>query len=133
MRFSERQGFKNYDDFIQTESMNESLRNSIWNKIVVTYYYSTNNYITDCVKIIALFFRKTTLDELPYIDDGIFKWLKKYFFELAWYEVYDLLEFLVSYHTIIIRNSYSNLNQAQKKVWNLVFEQENSGFRFFMG
>lgn len=130
MRFSERQGFKNYNDFIQTESMDESLRNSIWNTIVTTYYDSRTNHIYNCVRAIAYHFRKTPLDELPYDDYDKREWLKKYYYSLEWYEVYDLLEFLVSNHSIIIGSRYSGVNREQRDFWNIILERENSGYRF---
>lgn len=130
MRFSERQGFKNYNDFIQTESMNESLRNSIWNTIVTTYYDIRENYIYNCVRSIAFHFRKTPLDELPYDSYDKREWLKKYFFSLEWYEVYDLIEFLVSNHSQIVESRYTDDNQEQREIWNYILERENSGYRF---
>jgi hypothetical protein len=127
MRFSERQGFKNYNDFIQTESMNESLRNSIWNTILTTYY---NAHIENCVNIIAYHFRKTALDELPNDDYDKRDWLKKYFYDLNWYEVYDLIEFLVSNHNIIVNNKYTDERPKLRELWNNILERENSGYRF---
>lgn len=127
MRFSERQGFKNYNDFIQTESMDDSLRNSIWNTILTLYY---DKHIYSCVRSIAYHFRKTALDELPYQDYDKRDWLKDYFYNLSWYEVYDLLEFLVSEHNAITGSRYSDETRKQCVLWNYILERENSGFRF---
>lgn len=127
MKFSERQGFKNFNDFIQTDSMDDSLRNSIWNTILTVYY---SKHIHNCVKTIAYHFRKTPLDELPYEDYAKREWLKKYFFGLNWYEVYDLIEFLVTHHNLIIEEKYSSKTRQQCEMWNYILERDNSGYRF---
>ncbi len=47
-------------------------------------------------KHVAQFFRKSPVDELPYSRDyECRRWLKNYFYELKWYEVYDFIEFFV--------------------------------------
>lgn len=130
MKFSERQGFNKYNDFIQVESIDESLRNSIWNTIVITYYVPGNSHSYKCTRAVAYHFRKTPLDELPYEDYEKQKWLKDYLYSLEWYAVYDLIEYLVNNHSTIIDNKYSNDTIRQRDLWNTILERENSGYRF---
>jgi hypothetical protein len=132
MRFSERQGFKDHNDFIQTESMDDSLRNSLWNVIVSTYYDSDSSHIVILTNQVAFHFRKSIMDELPDSEYGQKEWLKQYFYSLEWFEVYDLLEFLVLNHTVITEESdYETAEQII--LWNHILERENSGYRFIKG
>lgn len=130
MKFSERQGFKEPSGFIQSETMDEKLQNTIWNTIVTLYYDSGNNVIDACVKSIAYNFRKTPIDELPYSGYEKKVWLKEYYYSLNWYEVYDLIEFLSIHHNLIAGNRYKDEKNDIIILWNILLERENSGYRF---
>lgn len=132
MKFSERQGFKDHNDFIQTDSMDESLRNSLWNIIVTTYYDSEYNYFEKLTNYVAFHFRKSIMDEIPFSDYEKREWLKKYYYNLEWFEVYDLIEFLVSNHSLITEDSDYETEELIN-LWNVILERENSGFRFIAG
>jgi hypothetical protein len=44
--------------------------------------------------------------------------------------VYDLIEFLVSNHNIIVSNKYGDERPKQRELWNIILERDNSGYRF---
>jgi len=130
-KFSERIGVNDSTPIIQSEGMNDDLRNSLWN-FIHSQYDSRYDYWIPLAKWIAQFFRKVPVDELPYRDYECRKWVKEYFYSLEWYEVYDLIEFIVENNERIIQ--YPELRGDKlRKVYNSIFERELSGYRFIAG
>jgi hypothetical protein len=131
-KFSERIGAIDTVPTIQTEGMSDELRNSIWNVIHLQYNNVQREYWISLAKWIAQFFRKVPVDELPFRDYDCRKWIKAYFYELEWYEVYDLVEFLVENNQSIVE--YSSLRGEQlANTYNVIFKRELSGYRFISG
>jgi hypothetical protein len=130
-KFSERMGLKEDLPTIQTDGMNDALRNSLWN-FLHTLYESKYDYWISVAKWSARFFFKVPLDELPFGSYDNRKWLKTHFYNLKWYEVYDFIEFIVNGHDKIIRYHNQNRPKLIKSI-NIIFEQELSGFRFISG
>ncbi|MFX0204064.1 MAG: AbiJ-NTD4 domain-containing protein [Candidatus Hodarchaeota archaeon] len=82
------------------------------------------------------------VDELPYEDYKCRRWVKNYFYDLEWYEVYDLTEFTVNNHVAMTREYYSyghdyRDHEVSKldliKRINFILERELSGYRFISG
>lgn len=143
MRFSERHGYKSVRDIVQIESIDEPLRNALWNYLKILawdqvamstgmysgYYLSShaNREIkTLCQRLWFNYFKKP-LDQLT--DDwiSVHASLRKYFFECEWYEVYDFIEF--------VANNYDRHNFKEKfiKACNQSLEKEVSAYRFVDG
>ncbi len=83
-------------------------------------------------EISAQFFFKSPVDELPGYNHRCHEWLKGRFYALSWYEVYDYVEFVVEWY------DRSNVRQRYRKdqltaVFNRIFEEELSGYRFIAG
>jgi hypothetical protein len=130
-KFSERLGFKEHVPTIQTDGMNDALRNSLWN-FLNSLYESQHDYWKPAAKWSAQFFFKVPVDELPYQDYENRKWLKARFYNLKWYEVYDFIEFIVDNHERIIR--YPSHNRTNLlEIFNIIFERELAGYRFISG
>jgi hypothetical protein len=130
-KFSERMGFKEHLPIIQTDGMSDALRNSLWN-FLHTLYENTNNYWIPVAKLSARLFFKVPVDELPFHDSDNRKWLKARFYDLKWFEIYDYIEFIVNNHELIIK--YTNPSYTELiEVFNIIFEEELSGFRFISG
>ncbi len=91
-RFSERIGVVDSVGFLQTEDMNNALRNSLWNYLHSLFKGNTDDWVA-LAKAVARFFRKVPVDELQ--GHNCQSWVKAYFFSLKWYEVYELIEFVV--------------------------------------
>lgn len=134
MRFSERMGFKEPLSIIQSEGMSDDLRISLWNifyKLYLTHESEQKSYSSGCTKSldevtsnIWMNFLKLEIDIKP--EFGYNKFQSKFkdiFFNLEWYEVYDLLEFIVNYDYTIRGNQF-------KKACNVIFERELSAYRF---
>jgi hypothetical protein len=81
---------------------------------------------------LLVFFLKVPVDELPYEDYECRRWLKDHFYKLKWYEVYDLIEFIVENHGQIIRYPEHQRDELEE-LFNIIFEQELSGYRFISG
>lgn len=132
MRFSERQGLRPVKSAIQVDSMDEALRNSLWNVLqsVVwdshedrgSYSYSTSSNLFALFKTYWADFFKVPTDQIPtYVSDAI-KQIRDYYFEAKWHDVYDFVEFTAAYLTKSRPKFVLLCNQA--------LEREVSGFRF---
>ena len=110
-RFSQRYGYLPVKEAIQIESMDSDLRNSLWNALDI-YFWSPlytpsaiglsdfqNTKIRSIFKSIYADYFKHPLDSLSYDWGRTHGDLRKYFFECAWHEVYDFLEFMTKLDT----------------------------------
>jgi len=82
-------GLADHIPTIQTEGMNNALRNSLWNFLHSLYENEKYDYWILVANFVARFFLKVPVDELPYRDYDCRKWLKAHFYTLTWYEVYN--------------------------------------------
>lgn len=134
MRFSERKNLKKLSTLIQTDEINEELRNSIWNVLFLSKWdiesattsYDRQKALEDFDTFSAILWFshfKKPVDARP---DGFNKKLqliRRYFMEGEWYEVYDLLEFTLSYYK----------DESLTEFVNNILERELSGYRFING
>lgn len=109
--FSERKGLKPVRDTIQTDSMTEELRNSLWNGLHVIIWgadgflhsrYSSMPEIDVFSEHLWFSYFKKPIDTRPsfrFLDrsERILKITRDYFFGAQWHEVYDFLEFVVGF------------------------------------
>jgi hypothetical protein len=93
-RFSERKGYRPVKSLAQRESMDDDLRNDLWNTLYVWYFSSDKGIdyrkLPDLSYLVHIMWRdyfKRPLDSLGGWPD-IFDEIKKYFFECEWFEVY---------------------------------------------
>ena len=104
MRFSERQGFYPVKRVLQFDSMDDGLRNRLWNGLASLLWQeprqfdsfeSPSNY-----SIAALMRRlwhehfKKPIDTIPRSCTKAIDVVRRFYFSCQWYEVYDLLEFI---------------------------------------
>lgn len=137
MKFSERMGFKKVAEVIQVESMNDSLRNGIWNVLYnydfgergFTYSssHSTPARIEPFSKVLWARYFKEPIDGRPRDNPKIFERIRKYFFQCQWHEVYDFVEFCVRYYK---RGYYKD--ELSERLNNML-ESELSGYRIIEG
>ena len=133
MKFSERFGFKIQSNIIQAEDMNDELRISIWNVFYKFYLEYDAKSISERrnLKIspeqitasIWMRFLKKRIDKIAdfgytrFIDD-----FEQIFFGLEWYEVYDMIEFILSIDETIRGEEF-------KSICNKILEIEMSAYR----
>jgi hypothetical protein len=128
MSFSIRQGYKSNDTTIQSESISEDLRNSIWNVLDLTIWqpalYSMYNlggsqFTMFCTSLWFEYF-KQPIDKMPDNINQRLAFIRSYFFGCKWYEVYDLIEFILNHFD----------NYKSKEEMNTILEREFSGYRY---
>lgn len=130
LRFSQRKGYKPVSQVIQREGMSADLRNSLWN-VLDTLWNALNTYSRESEArdfTIDLWrdYYKEPLDTIPSVGYGMSPFepvralIRKHYFRDEWYEVYDFLEFVLSY--------FSDSGIVERV--NSVLERELSGYRF---
>jgi len=131
--FSQRKGIKPVRTEIQRESMDDDLRMGLWNTLYKCYFgylpFSNDGdyyYYIDLSEhldrdIWGSYFKRS-LDEMK--DSQTYSYIKIYFFECKWHEVYDLIEF--------IHKTYLNqiINENFKEECNKILELNLSAYRF---
>jgi hypothetical protein len=140
MKFSERYGHKQVKNALQTDSMDQELRNALWSTLKI-YYWNTiapdvglyrNYYISNdsnpqiyalCVNL-WLYYFKQPLDTLSHQWSDVHDFLREYFFKCHWFEVYDFIEFVAQNHP----EDWYNDQFVQR--CNSFLEQEVSAYRF---
>ncbi len=131
--FSERKGLKPVSEIIQFDSMNEALRNSLWNALDVALW-STDDFIyrqygqphiEPLSKSLWFHYFKKPIDSRPDRASKILAAIREYFFSCRWNEVYDFLEFIVS--------AYERSKPRLPEFLNSFLERELSGYRFVAG
>ena len=129
MKFSEKYGFTPVRSVLQTGSMDDGLRNRLWNLICVTYFATISKYwtyLSNYQDAEATFraiwhshFKKTT-DSISQSYEDALQELRELYFKLKWFEVYDFIQFLVDFdpQTNFIENA------------NGILKEELSGYQF---
>lgn len=131
MKFSERYGFTNIKSALQIDSIDDELWNSLWNCINVCFFdvkgaepmgSISSNTNFPILKEIWFEFLKKPIDELLSYTFNlqVYTYLKRYFFDLEWYEVYDFVEFMGEFRP----------NDRFITLVNKVLEREKAGYRF---
>lgn len=131
MRFSERVGLVKVKDSIQMDSIDNDLKNGLWNVFYSFHFDKTESvYIENweqnklMIDIWHNFFKKP-IDKIPSTVQMVIKELRNWFFQCEWYELYDFIEFCT-------KNEISDNERIIKK-YNLILEREVSAFRFISG
>jgi hypothetical protein len=135
-RFSERKGLKKARTEIQVNSMDEALRNRLWN--VLDYYYwrrcsleydeITGEMGSFLNKLWHNYFKEPvdTISDYGSWEEALEN-IRERYFELQWFEVYDFLEFVAD------NFPDEDANQRFTKTCNDVLEKELSAYRFVGG
>jgi hypothetical protein len=139
LKFSQRVGITPIEKAIQIESIDIDLRSSLWSLLTIFYWdrfdkpkYDSLMCRADQIKgsnLDTLFthmwldYFKRPIDSIPKLFNDALPGLKKYFFKSKWYEVYDFIEFCVSYSIESQREKFTD-------ACNSYLERENSGYRF---
>ncbi len=138
--FSQRKGIKPIKSLIQVDSMDEALRNGLWNAITIyywdrvrplshvnEYYLSSNEQVEILVRRIWMYHFKKQIDTLGNEWFGVLKQIRNHFFTCQWNEVYDFVEF--------VANNYPDkyMNEKYITYCNTILKQEISGYRFVGG
>jgi hypothetical protein len=127
MKFSQRIGKTPVKTILQVESIDEELKNRLWNVVREEFFnqfsdphdeYSQIGEV--CARIWKDFFGET-IDTIPSYGrtisvESFILTLKDWFYHAKWYEIYDLIEFIVEIDKEILLGDISNFfNKALEK------------------
>ena len=137
MKFSQRIGKTPVKTALQIESIDSDLMNRMWN-IILEKFFGSLSFSADAFseteagqvcKLIWKEFFKKTIDTLPAYSgnglvyyDGFIEFLRKWYFDAIWYEIYDFIEFLALIDSKVRVTKFS-------KSCNIVLKQEVAGYR----
>lgn len=131
MRFSQRMNIRPIKTELQIESMDDDLRNGLWN-CFQQYFLAQFNMIQELeiifFKPLFMHHLKLPLDTIPRMHDERMQYLRNYYFGREWYEVYDFLEFLFQVNFKEWRPYINSTNF--RNACNSILERELSGYRF---
>jgi hypothetical protein len=136
MKFSQRIGKRPIKTILQVESIDTDLRNRLWNIILEKFFDQLEDYTSDSetqkgkvCKFIWKEFYGQPIDTIPsyhnsniVVTAGCVDYIRKWFYEGEWYDVYDLLEFVTAIAENTLRNNFTDS-------CNNALEREVAGYR----
>ena len=131
VRFSQRMGLKPVRAEIQKDSMDESLKNGLWNALyaIILSGMKAHGYDRDSYRLAAFLwdsYFNLPLDEIPPGELFVGE-IRNYINSCEWFEVYDLMEEVLK-HTMEPRVKSRFLDGCKT-----VLQRELSGFRLIDG
>lgn len=134
MRFSERKNYKKPSTLIQTDGVNDELRNSLWSVLFLSKWdmgsatthsesFQTEQNIDTFSTALWFDYFKKPVDTRPSAFQHTLQAIRSYFMECEWYEVYDFLEFTLAFYK----------DGGLSELVNAILERELSGYRFING
>lgn len=130
--FSQKYGYKPVKSIVQFESMDDDLRNGLWNALYIEYWERMHSaYIQEdtsgikwLMRRMWLDFFKKPIDTLPPGWSVARNQIRTYFFKCPWNEVYDFVQF--------VANNYPHdaVNESFVEYCNNILQREVSGYRF---
>ncbi len=132
--FSQRYGYKPMKDIIQVETMDDDLRNGLWNALDYFYWSNAkpeytitsepNKHLGLLLKRIGRDYFKVPVDTIGESWASAHREVRNYFFGCLWNEVYDFIQFVAN-------NYYSgSVNDDFIEYCNEILKRELSGYRF---
>lgn len=132
--FSQRQGVKPIRSFTQLESMDEALRNRLWNAVTLHYWDKISETHLPAMPPVRVWIQqmwhdlfKEPVDTINEYWPNVLKQLRQKFFAAPWNEVYDFVEFVAGTFPV------GQMKHKFIEGCNGVLEQENSAYRFVGG
>ena len=134
MLFSQRKGIKPVKNVIQIDSMDDDLRNGLWNTLTIYYWNRVKGIfiheykdMDNLFKTIWFSYFKLPLDTIDDYYKDTYNEIRKYFFKCEWYEVYDFVEFVAK------KYSDERVNKNFMNVCNSILNRDLSAYRFVGG
>lgn len=130
MRFTERSGKRQIKTDIQSDWMNNELRNGLWN-IIYSFIIEDiknarslyNSGHKDLIESIWFSFLKEPIDTIPNGPNSIAEHLRNLFFNWDYLEVYDFIDFIAQQNGNFDNSEYIDS-------CNFILKREISGYRF---
>lgn len=134
MNFSQRIGVVPATKQLQIDSIDEDLRNGLWNvlKLAILDNLSTSRYGGEesefdvFCKILWHSLYKLAIDRIPSNSFRAEEQIRDTYFNSQWYQIYDLIDFIACINPEVLDLKYDQF----KNSCNNIFEREFSGYRF---
>ncbi len=133
MRFSERMSYTKSKVELQLEGIDSDLRNGIWSYLTLNIFqYFEDKIFSETPRHQSMMhftanlwlnFFKRPIDTMPREKDRIISFLREWYFGAEWYEVYNLIEFVIENH-----DNEEEITTLIKSL-NDILERELSGYR----
>lgn len=135
-RFSQRRGLKAVKVEIQTEAMDQDLRNGLWNALHIHCFkrlgyirsYEFDEYSDGLATALWEDFFKLAFDTFPVSGSQFVGEVKDRYDSFEWFEVYDLIEFVSSFLSELEDDEDYSVSDFDEEC-NRVLEREISGYR----
>jgi hypothetical protein len=141
--FSQRHGFQPVRSIVQRESMDEPLRNNLWDalkdfywdQVTPSFIGARGPWLSDHPEIKILMrslwhlFFQVPADTLSNNWTETRLKIRRWFFEAEWFEVYDMIEFIANHYP----DKDDSVNNDFMQFCNLVLERNISAYRFVGG
>lgn len=134
MRFSQRKGITKPRTEIQTDYIDEYLKNGLWNVLTVFYWRDgeavSHTYpkieMQNFLSVLWHSFFKWRVDSIPYDWRECLSEIEEFYFDgrTPWYVLYDFIEFVAQNYPS------KELNERFMDSCNVVLERELSAYRF---
>ncbi len=122
-KFSDRMGITTPPTELQVESMNDDLRNSLWNLLTQIFEMRWKKLLG----LLLFHYYKCPIDKMPAYDNQCCEIIRDKFFKASWFEVYNLIEY-------IVRNIERLTGEDRFEGFlNGILERELSGYRVVRG
>jgi len=129
--FSQRMGFETLKKAFQIDSIDDDLRNGLWNMLTIYYWDKIEvDYLSDDEEL-YLFFKslwishfKKPVDTLKDDWGNTYHEIRSYYFKCDWNKVYDLIEFIARFY------EDKTTNSNFRKACNSILKKNNSAYRF---
>lgn len=141
MLFSQRRGLKPVKSVVQTDSMDDDLRNGLWNALSDVYWQNVrvtsydsflnepNSDLNPFVRSLWHLYFKLPLDTVKDNWPSVYQTIRGYFFKAPWHEVYDFLEFTLERYP----DRYNDKRKRFVHLCDAILEREVSAYRFVGG
>jgi hypothetical protein len=134
MKFSQRIGKTPVTKKLQVESLDEDLKNGLWNglklfvldKLAKYDQYRNDTEFDIFCHILWHHHFKLPVDTIPEYDSRSEKFIRDAFFTGQWFETYDLLEFIANLDS----KSFDIDTHGFQEFCNDILEKEFAGYRF---
>jgi len=128
--FMVRNGFKEESFDLQITSMDDALRNGLWNVIYQMFFHQTkvdyflsSSTVYEFFELIWVDYFENAIDTIQESYDKFYSLIRETFFQMTYLQVYDFLEYITSVLTGVSRKKFTENS-------NKIFDRNLSGWKF---